>query len=744
MTLIRPILIATVCLAALFAPAAPAQTQPYTVIPYSGDGQMVCTGCVNVLYQFLEPMQAQVLDANGNPVQGVTVSWFPIQGNGSLSTLQTVTDSNGLATNTYTLNFNPGVTGAFVTNKITASIGNGTGQTTVFYQTQLIAQPPDSTYSESVTLPNLPASESGPAGSPATAIVVETGTFQFPTPGVEVRLLYTQTTGNPVITCAPQPGPVSNPPDPGTVLADPGTVLTNSAGAATCNPILSGSGSGYFQVLVGGVATTDARYQSTLNGGPIALFGSNKIPFSVTPAVPGSIQVVTGNGQTVTAGQALPTTLVALVKDSNGNPLTGQNVTWSVSPSNAGSFTNTVNTSGTNGQVQTGFTFASTANGNATITVAIAGNSSINTSFTATAVPLVTITSLLKIRGDAQTAKSGQAFATPLVVQLLNSNSQPASGQTVNFTVMSGPVSVSAPTAQTDNNGMAQITLTANANITAQASATVTAAFGNIVQNFSETVVPAGPTLTAGGFVNAADQQVGFLSPCSLATVSGAGIAPPNTQGTVVGAAFGAGPLNLLGNSLTVGGIAAPIFSVSNSGGQQSMTFQVPCEATPGNSVPVAITAGGGNATVNIPILAASPGIYASLGTDGVLRAVLVRLDGSFVTVQNPARIGDTVTAFVTGMGATTPQVATNQLPDRGTFAVVNGKVIPGIGTGGVANLSSALPPQLTADLVGVYQVSFDIPANSTPGDVPFSIGVMPIGSSTAMYSKLVFIPVSK
>ncbi len=729
MTLFRSILFAAVCLAVVLAPSASAQTQPFTIATYSGNGQMICTACPNARYQIFEPMTVQVLDANRKPVQGVQVNWFPISGSGVIPTTQTFTDANGLSQNTLNVPITPGNGNTpFITNKVTASVGNGNNQIATFYETQaLVTDPTTQAVQEQIYFPpagSPPPFVQGSAGSPVTPILVVAASSNKGTPGVEVRLLNNQT--NPSISCATTAGP-----DTGT-SADPGTAMTDNSGTATCNPVLSGSGSGSFRILVGGVAVST---YAEFTGLPIGYFETSNIQFSVTAATPGSIQVISGNNQTATAGQSLNSLLVATVKDVNGNPMIGQNVTWSVTPSNAGTFFSQTNQSDSNGKVQTGFTFSNSANGNATITVAIAGTN-ITQTFAVTAIPLVTVTSLTKVSGDSQTAVSGQAFANPLVVQVANSNGTTPGGTTVNFSV-SGPVTLNTLTPQTNTAGQAQVIATASS-VTAQTTATVTASIGSLTQTFTLTVMPPGPTLTANSFVNAADQKVGSLSPCSLATLSGQGVAP-SVQGTLIGANFAAGPLTLAGNSINFGGTAAPIFSITNSNGTQSMTFQVPCEVNPSAGVPVIVTVGGGNATLNVPVLAASPGIYGSLNTDGIVRATLVRQDGSFVSLQNPARRGETVTAYVTGLGQTTPQVGTNQLPPRGVNATVNNTVVPGVAGGG-ATLNFA---QLTPDLVGVYAVSFIVPANISPGNnVGFSIGVIPVGSNITQYSNLIFIPV--
>src|SRR5262249_59080109 len=116
----------------------------------------------------------------------------------------------------------------------------------------------------------------------------------------------------------------------------------------------------------------------------------------------------------------------------------------------------------------------------------------------------------------------------------------------------------------------------------------------------------------------AADQQVGALSPCSLATVYATGIASGLTNQVVAGY-VGQLPGVLSNTRLSVGGINAPVLSVGkNTSGQELLTFQVPCDVTAGSSVPVVVTVGSGNGTINIPIQTVSPGVFQTVMSDGV------------------------------------------------------------------------------------------------------------------------------
>jgi uncharacterized protein (TIGR03437 family) len=463
------------------------------------------------------------------------------------------------------------------------------------------------------------------------------------------------------------------------------------------------------------------------------------LPHVVTAPVPGAIQVVAGNYQTARAGQALLVPLVAMVTDTNGDPDAGQTVNWSVSPAGAGALAFASTVSDVDGQVQNGFTLSPSASGTIAIAATVAGTS-LQATFTENAVQPVTVSSLQKVAGDGQTAVSGQTFASPLVVEAVASGGQPMANVPVAFSV-TGPATLSATAVLTNSAGQAAVIVQAGT-AASQAAVTVTASAGSLTQTFTLTVIPPGPMPTAGSFVNAADQKVGSLSPCSLATLIAPGVAP-NIQGTVTGASFGPAPFTLAGIGIgfpnnPAGDQAAPIFGATNNGGQQSVTFQVPC-GTPAGNVPVTVSVGGSTASITLPVLPASPGIFSALDTDGVMRAVLERQDGSFVSLANPARRGETVTAIVTGLGPASPAVATNQLPPRGIGATVNSTVVPGVNNSGAVLVSA----RLTTNQVGVYRVSFAIPASVNSGNaIGLSIGAIPPGGSTAYYSNVAYFPV--
>jgi uncharacterized protein (TIGR03437 family) len=205
-------------------------------------------------------------------------------------------------------------------------------------------------------------------------------------------------------------------------------------------------------------------------------------------------------------------------------------------------------------------------------------------------------------------------------------------------------------------------------------------------------------------------------------------------------------PYLLASDSVSFNGVGAPIYNVANINGQQpQITVQVPCETAPSASVPVTVTVNGVVATVNVPVLAASPGIFQTVMSDGVSRAVIVRPDGSFVSLSNPARRGEIVRAYATGLGMTSPIVGTDATAIPGSDAIVQGTLIMGVtNTAGKGEGIGVSTARVAPDLIGVFEIPFTVPTDAATGNnVNFSIGVIPAGSSTPIYSATVKIPIA-
>ena len=715
---------------ALVAPAQAAQATAAKVQVVSGNGQLICTLCgAYKSAVFFHPMVVKVTDANGNPIAGKTVNWAVVSYTGGLSpTLDqtsTVTDSNGLTmARPFQQAWNGTILHPYLQSVFSATADNASAS---FTETLALTDSNSGSVLITSTLVSSPdATLSGPAGTKGSVpIVIHVAAATTVVPGVAVRILSPEVTSDSgVVTLDPKSPSASCYTDPG---ADPGSVFTNSNGDATCYPVFGPvSGSTVVKALVGGLDAIE--FDQTVSSMPLTSSGVaydqfNGIPLTVTQVTPGFIVPTSGSNQTLNPGQSSAPLVVQVTDTKNAVAIGGQNVAWTV-VSGAAAVTPLSSTTDTTGSTQATVTLLPTAVGDIIVRAALTGTySNVSTSFTIHTS--ITISSIVQVQGNSQTVQTGQKFPLALTVEVLGTNNQALAGQQVSFHVQSGSATLSQSSAISDSTGLASVTVTAGSTV---GTVTVSAYIGGISVNppFTLTVIPQGPALTTNSFYNAGGLgRIAAISPCSMVTVIASGLAP-NISGTVLNAtASGPWATSLANDTVTVASVSAPIYSVSNvtgaANGAEQVTFQVPCETATGSSVPITINVGGGTNTISFPVVPASPGIFETVMSDGNRRAVIIRPDGSFASLANPARGNETVRILVTGLGPTSPRMATGSVPVPGVDSLAAGDVIVGVNNGGAGPNTARVSP----NLIGVYEVSLVVPSNAPSGnDIVLSVGV--------------------
>ncbi len=136
-----------------------------------------------------------------------------------------------------------------------------------------------------------------------------------------------------------------------------------------------------------------------------------------------------------------------------------------------------------------------------------------------------------------------------------------------------------------------------------------------------------------------------------------------------------------------------------------------------------------GGAIVAQSLIAAvpvSPGILETAMSDGVKRAALLRLDGSYVSLESPVQRGERLRAFVTGLGRPVTSsgvlINTNQAGTFGDDAAPPNPVTVRIGDRSIDPVSSIY----SAESIGVYVVTFDAPDDIQSGaDVDFAVATL-------------------
>ena len=212
------------------------------------------------------------------------------------------------------------------------------------------------------------------------------------------------------------------------------------------------------------------------------------------------------------------------------------------------------------------------------------------------------------------------------------------------------------------------------------------------------------------GVVNAASfAPVGApVSPGEFISIFGAGFATATTVGQA--------PLQttLGGVQVLVNNTPAPLYFVSSG----QISCLVPFGVSGSTASFVVTTGGRSTAAVEIPLAKTSPGIF-TVPSAGTGPGAILKADFSLVSASNPAKRGDVVLVFLTGLGAVTPTIRDGTLAPINPLSTVPGTL--GVYIGG--KQADILFQGLAPGLFGLYQLNLKIPLNSPTGNsVPFAI----------------------
>jgi uncharacterized protein (TIGR03437 family) len=441
----------------------------------------------------------------------------------------------------------------------------------------------------------------------------------------------------------------------------------------------------------------------------------DSVDFELVPGPFARIDKLQGDNQTGVPGQTLSSAaLLVQVGDMCGNPLTQQKVDWRVHPEPRGTFRNVVDITNQSGRssvlVQLG-----SYGGPFTVT-AQAGEVVATFNLNVAMEP----SQLRRLSGNDQTAAAGNIFAQPLVVEVAGTNGFGVSDVDVTFTVTQGAATLTRPASKTDGLGLAYTAV----QMGEDGPVTVTAsAVGQSVTFSLGSGSGGGPDAPLAGFVNGASFRPGWI-PGSLGSIFGTGI-------TGVNGVVTSGPVpfetNLQGVSVTVNGTNAPIISLINVNGQEQINLQVPFSIQPGTAT-VVIDNNGSTATIeDVPILSAQPGIF-EFTLDGMLYAAALHADFTVVTPDNPARPGEVILLFVTGLGATDPAVPTNMAGPSSPLAQTVLDPVVNLGGADMEDFGGYYAPTLAT----AYQINFRVAENAASGNLDIYVVIDGVSSQTS------------
>ncbi|MGI8743513.1 MAG: hypothetical protein ACR2NN_13275 [Bryobacteraceae bacterium] len=206
--------------------------------------------------------------------------------------------------------------------------------------------------------------------------------------------------------------------------------------------------------------------------------------------------------------------------------------------------------------------------------------------------------------------------------------------------------------------------------------------------------------------VNAADLSPA-IAPGGLITLFGQQMSPVNLATKEIPV-----PTALGDSCLTVNGLPVPMLFISPN----QINAQMPFE-TIGNVTFVLRTPGGVSDNYNTVVSPGAPGVFRSgvAGPVTDIPTVLRNGNGELVTPSNPVHKNDVLVIYLTGLGQTSPAVATG-LPGP-SAPLATALTMPQVSLGG-SNLP-VIYAGLTPGEVGVYQINVKVPFN-----VPLGLSV--------------------
>ena len=219
-------------------------------------------------------------------------------------------------------------------------------------------------------------------------------------------------------------------------------------------------------------------------------------------------------------------------------------------------------------------------------------------------------------------------------------------------------------------------------------------------------------TVNAGSFS-------GPVAPGALASLFGSALAP----GEAHAASFPL-PVELLRTRVLVNGVAAPLLYVSAN----QINFQVPFGTAPGDTSFAILRDGRAGPSASYPVAGSAFGAFQYQRAAPGLDPIVTHADGSLVTPASPARLGETVVLYGTGVGTLTNAPATGQPSPSDPLAVCAETPRAFLSGGQFSEEAVVTFCGLTPGFAGLVQINIRLPENRPPG-TESNLGVLFRGS---------------
>lgn len=222
---------------------------------------------------------------------------------------------------------------------------------------------------------------------------------------------------------------------------------------------------------------------------------------------------------------------------------------------------------------------------------------------------------------------------------------------------------------------------------------------------FSSSLSPTGVFLNPTGIVNAGSYApfTAGIAPGELLTLYGSNLAAGTQVASGVPFPTTLGQVQVLINS-----IPAPIYYVTAT----QISVIVPYGVTTSIANVQVFNNNVQSNAVSAFVNQTAPGVLTQ-SQNGIGYGDAVHQDGTLVNAQNPAQIGETLSLFVTGLGAVSPTIPDGAAGPTNPLATAASAIAAYVGGVKATVTYAGLAPQLA----GLYQINFTVPTGVTAGD---------------------------
>lgn len=224
-----------------------------------------------------------------------------------------------------------------------------------------------------------------------------------------------------------------------------------------------------------------------------------------------------------------------------------------------------------------------------------------------------------------------------------------------------------------------------------------------------------GPYYTADSIANSAANVTGLYAPNTFVTIYGQNLAyttralsASDISGNMLPTVLGTTGVRVLINN-----IPANIYYVSPT----QVNLLIPTSLIPGPVMIQLVVDGLAGPAIPIMLQSAAPSLFQLDATT----VLAVHLDGSTITTASPAKAGEVVVLFATGLGPTNPAAIPNQIPQQAA-SVTPISSFTMLLNGAPVNPQQILYAGVVPTFAGLFQINVQLP-NDTPSNPQIQIG---------------------